>query len=257
MLNLKEQLHGYNHLVERAASLSEQFFQALVPAEPGIYYQHKSHFIREFIKKPDVALVDYDSFVYAGFPKYAEFVRKQVFPELETIQFITGNTIAKFFIFLADGKTMQEEYRTVGEAIPPYPFAVSSAMSCYYNSYWFKKLGLDHPAIRQACKHEVRHVAWKLSILDQHKNPTFSLIKNMVNYEALAGPFEGWDYLDDSNLLVDYSGLEEGQTDFYAWYRKISKTNNIDSPFFLNPVTKVFYSWAKKQGDEKYWITRS
>lgn len=258
--NTEKQSHTNNELERmllRMYSLTEIRMQKMKPAQKGHYYSHMVNFWKTFSARPETAIQSCKYIVLVGEKKYFEDILKIINPEIEKIQQITGKKIEKFFVFVGPGEIMEKFYRGAKESQPPYNFAINGALDCFINTDWIKELGIQHPAARRTIIHEPRHIAWSLTIT-KNGLPTFQTDGNKIVHEALGGPLEIdlWKDLELLDIPDAYSGLENGQS-FRDWYREMEVKSGHFEKFFLNPVSRLFYEWARSKGDEKFWYQKA
>ncbi len=187
------------------------------------------------------------------------FVGNLAEPTLNTIEQITGVKTQPVLIFVGDQATMLGFYGDLG--IKPIPPAQCNACTCYLNTDYFLKQGLDDPATIRAVLHEPTHPAFNLSILNSSGEPDFRADQSWTISEALAGPLDTELWIDlqpPEGVVLNFEALENREKDLYPWLAEVKARYGLtDVTYFQNWAVAEFYRWVAKQGDMAYWYNKA
>lgn len=245
------------------SELSEIRMQRMLPGKnpPGFYSNRSIQFTEYFLSHKTTGIQEFQRCIVAGASEFIEPIGRIVNKRLNQIVKLTGKEIPVLLIYIADQKTLVNRYAIFKGWKGPAPFAVNGAQSCYFNTLYFKKLGIDNPAVVRAVIHEPTHPAFNLTILNRKGFPTFQIDdKDKIVSEALAGPNDPKHWLDLQKPLgvtLDFKPLEYREVGLYQWIDANTAQYKVRAPYFKNWIVAEFYRWASKKGNLAYWYSEA
>lgn len=252
----RESLAQIEDIELKSCCYTEKRLQKIIPMPDGYYFDRHKHFVETFSRRSDVQTRTTGSVVLVGKEQVFDQILPIITTERDVVTRVAGTEPEKILVFVADGETMENQYRSIGSSSPPYSYAISGALGCCINTDYLKE-GLLTPAMERAVRHEPRHALWNLTLM-KNGRPTYQIERDTTIYEILGGPLTLglWSDIETAEN-IDFTSLDSGQMDFSEWYERNTTTLKHREPYFLNPVTKAFYQWALNQGDVAYWYEKA